>query len=128
MRENNSNISGQGTNSQPSGSEQRPRNEKKKQKQKSSKKKPSKKTATSEFKSSISELNGHVFEVHYETTKTNQFTRTCEEIRKYVSRKYDYGGDSASMMEGNKFIDFDKLKPKHPAGDGDEINPTDKRI
>ena len=88
MGENNGNISGQGTSSQPSGSEQRPRNEKKKEKQKTSKKKPSKKAATSDFKGSISELNGHVFEVHYETMKTNQFTRTCEEIRKYVSRKY----------------------------------------
>lgn len=43
----------------------------------------SKKTTT-EFKGSMAELNGRVFEVHSETTKTNQFSRTCEEIRKYV--------------------------------------------
>ena len=84
----------------------------------------------------MSELNGHVFEIHYETTKTNKYTRTCEEIRKHVSRKYDYGGDIATVMEEDREINFDGLKSKYPAPrdgatvtkDDDGIDPTDKRI
>ena len=87
----------------------------------------SKKTST-EFKGSMAELNGHVFEVHSETTRTNQFSRSCEEIRKYVSREYDYGGDMAKIIEDEAEMQFDGLKPIYPKGDPEEIDKTDLRI
>ena len=88
MGENSSNSSGTGTNSQPSGSDTKPVQNNKKKNDRKKKGGKANKPASS-FTGSMNELNGHVFEVHYETTKTNQFTRTCEEIRKYVSRKYE---------------------------------------
>ena len=138
MGENNSNSPGQGTTSQPSGSDTKPQNSAPNNKRKFNKKKGGKDRTnkSSSFAGSMSELNGHVFEVHYETTKINQYTRTCEEIRKYVSRKYEYGGDIATMMEEDREINFDGLKPKYPepkegatvTSDKDGIDPTDKRI
>ena len=40
------------------------------------------------FKGATSELNGHVFEVHSEQPKQNQFQRTIEEFLVFSSREY----------------------------------------
>ena len=78
----------------------------------------------------MAELNGHVFEVHSETTKTNQYSRTCEEVRKYVPRKYDYGGDVAKIIEDESELLFDGWKPAYPnpVGKEEEMNKPALRI
>ena len=122
---------GERTTDQPSQINRNP-NKDKKQKSNNRRKngKPASKKTTPEFKGSMAELNGHVFEVHSETTKTNQYSRSCEEIRKYVSRKYDYGGDMAKIIEDESELVFDGLKPVYPtpATIGGEIDKTDLRI
>ena len=96
---------GDRTTSQPSHSEEKLPKKDKIGKGNKWKKKPSQTGSTdkkSEFKGAIAELNGHVFEVGSETTKSNQFARTVEEIGGYMARKYDYGGDIARMLRDEK--------------------------
>ena len=80
---------------------------------------------TSSFTGAMSELNGHVFELGSETTKTNQFNRTIEEVSNYMSRKYDYGGDIARMLRDRADVDLTQHKPVHPGSSADK---TDLRI
>ena len=73
----------------------------------------------SDFKGGISDLNGHVFEVGSDTTKSNQFAQTVEEIGVYMARKYDYGSDITRMLREEKELDFEAMKPPYPVKDGD---------
>ena len=115
---------GDRTSSQPSQGEEKPQSKKKTKNGQNDKWKRKQSSAPStekksDFKGGITELNGHVFEVGSETTKSNQFAQTVEEIGDYMARKYDYGGDVARMLRENKEIDFESLKPPYPVKDGD---------
>ena len=53
------------------------------------KKRNAQKPATqSNFKGSISDMNGHVFECYGESQTSTQFSRTCEELQSYATIHY----------------------------------------
>ena len=118
-----------GTAGQPSqdntGIDKKPSNQQSKKKGNKNSKTHVQSTKTTASKGTMSELNGHVFELGSETTKTNQFNRTVEEVSNYMSRKYDYGGDIARMLRDRAEIDLKPNKPVHP---GDGADKTDLRI
>ena len=80
------------------------------------------KKKNSTFKGAITELNGHVFEIHSESSKSTQFQRTIDELCMYMARKYDFGGDMVKMINDAKEIDFDQVKPKYPSDDQDKTD------
>ena len=82
-------------------------------------------TSKTDFKGGITGLNGHVFEVGSETTKSGQFAQTVEEIGDYMARKYDYGGDIGRMLREEEEIDFDSMKLPFSIKDG-ETKPEHK--
>ena len=53
----------------------------------------------SNFKGSIENMNGHVFEMFGEGAPTTQFTRTCEELEGYALRTYRYGTDMQYLIK-----------------------------
>ena len=53
----------------------------------------------SNFKGSIDNMNGHVFEMFGEGAPTTQFTRTCEELEGYALRTYRYGTDIQYLIK-----------------------------
>ena len=71
-----------GTAGQPSqdntGIDKKPSNQQSKKKGNKNSKTHVQSTKTTAFKGAMPELNGHVFELGSETTKTNQFNRTVE--------------------------------------------------
>ena len=76
----------------------------------------------SNFKGALADLNGYVFELGSETTKSNQYNRTLEEIINYMTRKYYYGGYIGRMLRDFADIQFDKLKPTNPGDNADKTN------
>ena len=80
------------------------------------------KKASSSFKGAVGEMNGHVFEIHSESSKSIQFQRTIDELCMYMSRKYEYGGDMAKMITEQKEVDFDAVKPAYPVNDSDQTD------
>ena len=53
----------------------------------------------SNFKGTIENMNGHVFEMFGEGASTTQFTRTCEELEGYALRTYRYGTDMQYLIK-----------------------------
>jgi hypothetical protein len=76
----------------------------------------------SAFKGEITELNGHVYEVHNETAKANQFQKTTEAIASYVNRTMKCGNDMMNMIDNMADVDFDALKPKLTSASGDRVD------
>jgi ABC-type transport system involved in cytochrome bd biosynthesis, ATPase and permease components len=74
------------------------------------------------FKGEISELNGHVYEVHSETAKANQYQKTTKAISAYVNRTLKSGNDMMNMIDNMEDIDFNLLKPKAVEGSDDEVD------
>lgn len=74
------------------------------------------------FKGAISDLNGHVYEVHNEASKANQYQRTTtKEIAAYVNRTMKYGKDIRYLIEHLQEVDFDALKPTM-SGSGNKVD------
>jgi hypothetical protein len=76
----------------------------------------------SKFKGEIAELNGHVYEVHNEASKANQFQKTTTAISAYLIRTLKSGNDMMNMIDNMKDIDFATLKPKAPSDSMDDID------
>lgn len=68
-------------------------------------------TGGSVFKGAIAELNGHVYEVHNEASKANQFQRTTKAIAAYVTRTMKQGKDIRHLIDHLADVDFNALKP-----------------
>jgi hypothetical protein len=68
------------------------------------------------FKGAIAALNGHVYEVHNEVSKANQFHRMTQAITGYVNRTMKYGKDMRYIMEHLEDVDFEELVPSEPEG------------
>lgn len=63
------------------------------------------------FKGAITELNGHVYEVHNEASKANQYQRTTKAIAAYATRIMKQGKDIRSLIDNLEDVDFEALKP-----------------
>jgi hypothetical protein len=74
------------------------------------------------FKGEIAELNGHVYEVHNETAKANQFQKTTKAISAYVNRTLKNGNDMMNMIDNMEDVDFALLKPKANVEEMDEVD------
>jgi hypothetical protein len=71
-------------------------------------------TSKSHFKGALAALNGHVFEVHNEASKANQYQKTTQAIAAYANRTMKYGKDMRYIIENLKDVDFKSLVPKEP--------------
>ena len=87
-----------------------------------------KKYNTIEFKWSIAKMNGHTSKCHGESTKSTQFTQTCEDLQQYTSVKYKFGGDMSQLIKYMKPITFGKLKEPTPLQGKDKASRTDEKI
>jgi hypothetical protein len=78
---------------------------------------------TNKFKGEIAELNGHVYEVHNEASKANQFQKTTTAILTYVNRTLNKSGnDLMKMINNMRDIDFGTFKPKPTSDSMDDID------
>jgi hypothetical protein len=66
------------------------------------------------FKGAISALNGHVYEVHNEAFKANQFQKTTRAIVAYVNRTMKHGNNMRFIIENLTDVNFDALIPTEP--------------
>ena len=85
--EQSTNGSNNGTTGEPSGSESKNKRYQKKKKRSQNKKNRNKKKQGPVFKGTISEMNGHVFQCQSERPSGNQFLRSVQELKSYVSIK-----------------------------------------
>lgn len=74
------------------------------------------------FKGEIAELNGHVYEVHNETAKANQYQKTTKAISTYVYRTLKSGNDMMNMIDNMQGLDYNFLKPKAPSDSMDDVD------
>ncbi len=51
------------------------------------------------FKGTIDEMNGHVFQTHGEGPPQTQFDRTCEELGNYAAMNFKYGDDIQYLVK-----------------------------
>ena len=92
-------------------SSQRSKNRARRNRNKQRKKRVTQKTVTtqSEFKGSVSGMNGHVFECYGESHTSTQFSRTCEELQSYATMQYKSGSDIQYMIKHFKDVGFDLM-------------------
>jgi hypothetical protein len=100
------------------------RNSKNKKKKWNNKKNSNKKKSTVSFNGTISEMNGHVFQCQSENPPGNQFLRTLQELRSYVSIQLNkYPHDIIYILKH-----MEECQIKKPASPGDKADRTDTRI
>jgi hypothetical protein len=104
--------------------QQKGRNSKGKKKKWNNKKNKNKKKNTVSFTGTITEMNGHVFQCQSENPPGNQFLRTLQELRSYVSIKLTkYPHDIIYVLKH-----MEECQIKKPAPPGDKADRTDTRI
>jgi hypothetical protein len=74
------------------------------------------------FKGEIAELNSHVYEMHNEVAKANQYQKTTKAISAYVNRTLKSGNDMMNMIDNMKDLDFNSLKPKATSEQMDDVD------
>lgn len=65
----------------------------------------------SDFKGGEAKMNGHVFQLHDESNMPGQFTRTKQEVIRFVQSKYTHGHDIVCMLEMGEEFDVDEHMP-----------------
>ena len=75
-----------------------------------------------EFKGTITDMNGHTFQCHGESTTASQFSRTCDELQRYCLKTYRYGDDVAFIVRHSKEYNMNKNKPSPAPSNADAID------
>lgn len=72
------------------------------------------KTAKSNFKGGETKMNGHVFQLHDESSTAGQFTRTKQEVERFVQSDFVYGHDIVYLLTMQEECDIESEMPEHP--------------
>lgn len=78
-------------------------------------------TKKSDFKGGETKMNGHVFQLHDESNTPGQFTRTKQELSRFVQEKYPHGHDIVHLITMQEECDINANMPE-------DLKPTKVKI